>query len=637
MAMNRFTALAGLTVGCMLLLQSAATAGSECVVKDFSVNGQMENLPAPAVPIARKVGRPPPNANFGAGAPTATSNPEPARDAADAIRHAVARRDLTAFLRLLPADPARRQDALRKSAALDDAFRNCALAIVRQILRSQPDALATERFPNSNRIAVAAVASEWNSLQYFERQGVPIDNRPDDNDYPELLRILLKAGATPNGNYDGVTPLAIIAALPPTPATIEAARLLLDAGASIGAPSPGEAPPLVAAAKSSNGEILRMMLATRHPDQELLDAALVSTAITGTNSALPLLLEAGANINTSQAPDGSPRNFFTPALWAASRFKFESERNVMQLMIRYRADPNRLAIPVSVDSPLTLVTPDVELMTGLLDLGADANYLGVSGNTALVLAVTAPAASAPAGQSARYASIAALLKHGADASKEDSFGVSPLKATRAGDTAVVSLLMEHGATWRLNDRDLRYYKQYQVPIGRYSWAVLQQKDALAAAMLAHKEPLSSDDCGIVYYAAASGSDATLAILLDQHLGSYAVRADNLTPLMAAAAHGQLGAVRLLLDHHVANVEERTPRRVGLEGNGHGPPAPALVGALRPLMFAGQTNSAAVAEELIRRGAEVNARDFGGYTALHYAQIAYADAVVAVLQAHGATN
>jgi ankyrin repeat protein len=618
--------------------RSAATADSECVVKDFSVNGQMENLLAPAVPIAvRRVSHPPPNANFGTGAPTAsTSNPEPARDEAEAIRRAVARRDLTAFLRVLPADPARRQDALRKSAALDDAFRNCALAIVRQILRSQPDALASERFPNSNRIAVAAVASEWNSLQYFERQGVPIDNRPDDNDYPELLRILLKADATPNGNHDGVTPLAIIAALPPTPATIEAARLLLDAGASIGAPSPGEAPPLVAAAESSNGEVLRMMLATRHPDQELLDAALVRTAITGTNSALPLLLEAGANINTSLSPAGDPRNLFTPALRAASRFKFEGERNVMQLMIRYRANPNRLAV-TGIDSPLTLVTPDVELMTGLLDLGADADYLGVSGNTALVLAVTAPAASAPAGPSARYASIAVLLKHGADASKEDGFGVSPLKATRAGDTAVVSLLMEHGATWRLNDRDLSYSKQYQVPIGRYSWAVLQQKDALAAAMLAHKEPLSPDDCGIVYYAAASGSDATLATLLDQHLGSYAVRADNLTPLMAAVAHGQLGAVRLLLDHHVANVEERTPRRVGLVGHGHGPPAPALVGALRPLMFAGSMNSAAVAEELIRRGAEVNARDFGGYTALHYAQIADADAVIAVLQAHGATN
>jgi ankyrin repeat protein len=634
---RRAAAVSALMFGCTVLSQSAAPADSECKVTDFFVNELVPKLQSAraASTVVQIVHHAPPNASGGMPA-SVGADAAPARDEAQAIRLTIEQRDLNAFIRALPADADLRRVALLKSVALDHAFRNGALAIVRQILDWQPDALA-ERFPHSNRIAVEAVASEWSALQYFQRQGVPIANRPDDNDYLELLRILLKAGATPDGNLDGRPPLGIIATLPPTPATIAAAKLLLEAGANINAPWPDAVPPLVTAAESSNGEVARLMLATQHPDRESLDAALVKTPIVGTNLVLGLLLEAGADINTARSPTDDPRRVFTPALQAASRFKFNGERSVMQLMIRYRADPNRLPTQGKSDSPLTLVAPDVELMTGLLGLGADVNYRNLNGDTALLLAIGSPEAGAPTAHSDRYASIALLLGHGADASAENPAGVAPLKATGSTDTAVVSLLMAHGATWRLNDRDLSYYRQYQAPMGRYSWAVLNQKDALAAAMLAHGEGLSPEDCGILYYAAATGSDATLAALLKHHLGSYAVRADDRTPLMAAAAHGQLAAVRLLLDRHIASVDERTPRGVGLEGNGHGPPLPAPVGALSPLMIAAQMNRAAVAEELIRRGADINAHDTEGRTPLRYAQGAYAHEAITVLQAHGAKN
>jgi ankyrin repeat protein len=616
------------------------TAGADpaCRVADALFNDlppAQQNSQPPSVSI-REVHRSPPNVRVAVGAaPGAGLATAPPRDAADALRQAISRRDLAAFLQSLPPDPVQRSSLLRHAAALDTAFAGGALAVVRQILRWQPDALVTERFPNSNAIAVHAVANEWRALRYFAEQGIAVENPPADDDYVELLRLLLKAGAAPDGTRDSGQPLGIIATLAPTPATIAAGRMLLAAGARIDAPWPGGEPPLVLAATAANGEMARLMLAAQRPTPELLDAALVKTPIVGTNSALAVLLEAGANPNTQLSPSPDPRVVFTPALNAASRYKFNGERDVMRLMILYHADPNRLAAPVQVESPLTLVAPDLELMRGLLELHADANFHNASSDTALLLTLGAPLTDDAAGYHARYAAVDLLLEHGADASAENGFGVSPLKATVANDAAVVALLLAHGARWRLTERDLSDYRSFQVPIGRYSWAVLHQKDALAAAMLAQGEPLAADDCGIMFYAASAGANATLASLLDRRLGNYVQSTGGRTPLMAAVAQGQLNAVRLLLDHQVARVDEHTARSVGFEGNGHGPPFPGLIGGLSPLMIAAQRNRAAVAEELIRHGADVNASDFGGRSVMSYARSGYGTDVVTVLQRHGA--
>jgi ankyrin repeat protein len=584
--------------------------------------------------VVRTVQVKPPN-TAGAGASAGVKNAAPVHDEAEAIRRAIAQRNLKAFIGSLPGDAALRRAALRKSFALDDAFREGSLPIVRQILVWQPDALA-ERAPNSNSMALQEVASEWGSFEYFAQQGVAIANRPADSDLPELLQILLKAGASADGYMDWRPPLGIIATLAPTPAAIAAARMLLAAGAKVDAPRPGAQPPLVFAAQAANGEVARLMLEAQHPTQESLDAALVKTPISGTNPVLAMLLEAGADINTRRSPSGDPRSFITPAQTAASRFKTEGERDLLRLLIRYKADPNRLVNPGVTDSPLMLVTPDVELMTGLLEIGADPNYRNLAGDTALLITVRGPAAGAPSEPSARYASTALLLGHGADPSAENNAGVSPLKATGADDAKLVSLLMAHGATWRLREDDFSDYRQREVPIGRYSWAVLHDKDALAAAMLAHGERPTKEDCGLTYYAAYTGSEATLAALLDHHSGNYAVRdeADH-TPLMAAVVHGRLGTVRLLLDHHVAAVDEHTSRGVGIARDAYALPFPALVGGATPLMLAAQMNRPEIAEELIRRGADVNAHDFSGHTALDYASSSYGRGVIPVLEAHGA--
>jgi ankyrin repeat protein len=51
------------------------------------------------------------------------------------------------------------------------------------------------------------------------------------------------------------------------------------------------------------------------------------------------------------------------------------------------------------------------------------------------------------------------------------------------------------------------------------------------------------------------------------------------------------------------------------------------------MLAAQANRVAVVEELIHRGADVNARDFNGNTVLDYARAGNSQDVVAALQVH----
>jgi ankyrin repeat protein len=640
-----------LLIALAALAMGDAAAAGECKVMDFGANEIVPGLqgmaPVRTVVLPAKHTRADAiGATRAAGPPAAATPP---RDAADAIRRAIAGRDLPAFLASLPADPDQRQRVLRSTLALDQAFKSAALAIVRQILRWQPDALA-ERFPNSNRIALEAVVGEWGALEYAAHQGDRIEHAPADGDYPELLRLLLKAGASPNGNLDWRPPLGVLATLAPSRSSVEAARLLIDAGADVNAPRPGAQAPLVFAAESRNGELARLMIATGRASQETLDSAFVRTPFVSGNPVAALLLQAGADINTRRSPTGDPRSFITPAQNAAAHFKTQGDRGPLELAIRYRADPNRVVHPGN-DAPLMLVVPDTRFMADLLALGADPNYRNLAGDTALLLSVRSrPAAPAPLQEStaqdpapespqqtARYQAAVLLLDHGADPSVENGAGATALKETGPDDAALVALLMAHGGTWHLNEADLAVYRQNGTPVGRYSWALLHDRLPLASAMLVRGEPIAAEDCGVMYYAATARSADTLALLMDHHLGSYDVHdTEERSPLLAAALHGRLDAVRLLLDRKFARLDERTPRHLAVDGS-VGIPIPVRVGGVDALMAAALGGQRAVVEELVRRGADPDARDFAGHSVLDYALRSANPDLVTWLTQHGARS
>ncbi len=571
----------------------------------------------------------------GAVAPAAS-----ATDPNTVIRQAISRRDLAAFVRALPSEHAARQQAVQQSFALDAAFREGSLPIVKQILAWDPSALSARK-PESNAYALAAVAEAWSSLKYFQANGTAVINPPPDSDYLQLLELLVAVHTDPNGNpASWRPPLGVVAALPPTAASLGAIQLLLKAGAKVDPPHEGAQAPLVFAAESGNTEAVRLMLGAQHPEQQTLDAALVKTHVANGYALVSELLQAGANINTDKTPGGDPRVLFTPMVDAVRGFKQTADRNPTLLMIKYRADPNRMSFPGRNESALMTVVPDLDFMTALLALGADPNYHDASGTTALLLTVRAPeATTVPEVESARLRSARLLLDHGADASAEDANGSSALKETRASDSALVALLLAHGATWRLSDMDLASYRAQGLPIGRASWAVLQHKDALAAAELTHGAPLSAQDCGLTYYAAASGAALTLDALI-RHKGARADLRDSRgwSPLLAAAADGQVATLRLLLDNHFGDVNDHAPVTMV---NAADLPATVVFGGSATrggetvLMLAAGANAADALEELLRRGARIDARDAVGMTALDYAERNMANKSVKILLDHGA--
>ena len=576
----------------------------------------------------------------GGGSAGPTAPPEPATDRNALIRQTISRRDLAAFLRALPTEHAARQLALAQSYALDAAFREGSLPIVKQILAWDPAAVSARK-PESNAYALASVAEAWSSLKYFQANGTVVVNPPPDADYLELIRMLVAAHAEPNGNPSNWRPpLGVVAALPPSAASLSALQLLLKAGARVDAPHEGAQAPLVFAAESGNTEAVRLMLGAQHPEQQTLDAALVKTHVANSYALVSDLLQAGANINTDKTPGGDPRVLFTPMLDAVRGFKQTADRNPTLLMIKFRADPNRMSYSGRNESALMSVVPDIDFMTALLALGADPNYHDASGTTALISAVRAPEGSGVAdAESVRLRSVRLLLDHGAAASAEDANGSSALKETRAADNALVALLLEHGATWQLSDKDLASYRAVGLPIGRASWAVLQHKDALAAAELTHGAPLSAQDCGLTYYAAASGAAVTLDTLI-RRKGARADLRDNRgwSPLLAAAADGQVATLRLLLDSHLGDANEHAP--VTMVSAAQMPATLVLGGSpMRggetALMLAAGGNAEDTVEELIRRGAKIDAHDAVGLTALDYAERNLADKSTKVLLAHGA--
>jgi uncharacterized protein len=490
----------------------------------------------------------------------------------DLIRQAIRRRDTQGLMQLLPKGTQARNSMLTRLYALDSAFAANAASIVRLILTWMPDAMH-DRFKNSNSIALQSLTGGWRFLVWQAKSGASIDNPPTGDERIYLINLLLDAGANADGVPESDSPLAELASFAATPDTVRAGKLLLEHGAHIDARNPSEIPPLVVAAQAQNGDIVRLMLEQSHADQHLLDVAVANSAIVEVNSALEPLLQAGANINIVGAKYGDPRVPFTPAADASRRFKFQGERQLMQLMIRFKADPNR--VPKYRDSPLMDVIHDPEFVRELLALGADPVYHNVAS------------------------------------------GQTPLRETGPDDVDAVDMLLARGAKLDLTDADMR---QYPIRIGEISWAILNNKDALAAALAKRSGKPRGADCGALYYAAATGADRTLKQLLDERVSARSPSDDeDKTPLMVAATAGRLNAVRLLLDSRAASVDEKTPTRLTPISGEFGITGYQWTGGKTALMFAAAFDRADVVRELIRRGANVRITDRTGLSALDYAR------------------
>jgi len=302
------------------------------------------------------------------------------------------------------------------------------------------------------------------------------------HDDAELVRRLLKAGANPSQANDyGATPLSEAAVI----GNVDVLQALLDAGAAVDARNADGQTALMVVARTSNVEAARLLI-KRGADVNATESWRGQTALMwAAAQSQPLmvreLLKHGARVNERSVVNdwqrqvtGEPRfqarpaGGFTPLLYAARQGCVECAR----LLMDAKADVN-LADPQGI-TPLAMATNNFKFDVAalLLERGANPNRWDFWGRTPLYMAVdlnTLPHGGWPdlpsLDETSSLKLIELLLAAGANPdvqlklfppyrhlSNDRGFdlmltiGTTPLlRAAKAGDTPVVSMLLKAGA------------------------------------------------------------------------------------------------------------------------------------------------------------------------------------------------
>ena len=381
-----------------------------------------------------------------------------------------------------------------------------------------------------------------------------------------MADLLIRAGATVDAAEDGgVTPLAMACAT----GSVGMVDRLLKAGAN---PNQGRETALMAAARSGNVEVMKLLLAhggEANAKEPVRGQTALMWAVAEKHAGVArVLIEHGADVHAKTLPlratgsrgaggiggGSNGANGFTPLLFAVRVGDLESVR----LLVEGGADVNDTAADGLSALVLATVRAHVDVALFLLDKGADPNAAG-AGYTAL---------------------------HWASGSWETELTVTSITPDREGEEwLTVAGLREH----RLD---------------------------LVKALLAHG---ANPNVRIRRTPPRVGSSKNPSL----------PELEGATPFLVAAVGGAVDVMRVLADSG-ADV------RLGTFGHGTPLMAAAGLGRAIGEVLVPESDTLAAAKLLFELGGvDVNAVDNIGNSALHYAAFMRRDSIVQLLAAHSA--
>lgn len=374
---------------------------------------------------------------------------------------------------------------------------------------------------------------------------------------------------------------------------------LIAAGADVNAKNDYGATPMSEAAVVGNVHFIRKLLAG-HADVESPNAdgqtALMVIARTSNVAAAKLLLDRGASVNAREQWRGQ-----TPLMWAAA----ESQPAMVKLLVQRRADVNARSTANNWDRQVTS-EPRMQARPS-------------GGFTPLLYAARKGCLDC--------AQI--LVKAGADKDLPDPDGVTPLLlATLNFNFDVAALLVQQGAN--LDKWDFW---------GRAPLYAAVDLNTLPTGGRADRPSLDKTTClQLIETLLKAGANPNLQLKLfppyrslRDDRGADVLLTVGTTPLIRAAKAGDVPAMRLLLAHGAkADLATEAGITALMAAAGNGSSSIDTRGRYKT-----EAQSVDAAETLLAAGADINARDRGGQTALHGAASWGWNGLVKTLVAHKA--
>jgi ankyrin repeat protein len=429
------------------------------------------------------------------------------------------------------------------------------------------------------------------------------------------VTLLLRAGANPAvKNRFGASPLSEAA----SSGNAEVVKALLDAGADAKALSTTDGETvLMTAARAGNVEAVRLLL-DRGADVNATErykgqTALMWAAAERHTGVVKLLLERGADwrvrsfdretkppkLSAASSISPIPRGGFTALLFSAREGDIDTARAMLDagVDIDYGDVDNATALVVGI------MNKQYSFAKFLIDRGADVNVVDAGGRTALYAIVdirnedwsTLPNRSSD-DPLPTLEIVTALLARGAKVdvplnrplpgrSGMDSgdttlgAGTTPLmRAARAGDSAIMRLLLEKGADPKLTTKDGNTALMLAAGIGyrdkntrgTEAGALEALKVSMAAGLDIHQANVRGETA--LHGAALRGADTVVQFLIDQGAEIDAVSKQGFTPLDVALGKSIVGQLPVPHESTVALLRKLG----GKEGPGPQtarPPAP----------------------------------------------------------------